>query len=94
MYALHVYLTAIPAPRNYFTQQVMPYMYTSYMYALYVCLICLPYMYALYVCLICMPYMYTSLLFMRHATISRNRCHPTPSNQTAKKKKLTPNPNP
>ena len=32
-----------------------------YMYALYVCLICMPYMYALYVlyvCLICMPYMY------------------------------------
>jgi hypothetical protein len=29
-----------------------------YMYALYVCLICMPYMYALYTCLICMPYMY------------------------------------
>ena len=28
------------------------------MYALYVCLICMPCMYALYVCLICMPYMY------------------------------------
>ena len=30
-----------------------------YMYALYVCLICMPYMYeVLVVCLICMPYMY------------------------------------
>ena len=29
-----------------------------YMYALHVCLMCMPYMYALYVCLICMPYMY------------------------------------
>ena len=28
------------------------------LYALYVCLICMPYMYDLYVCLICMPYMY------------------------------------
>jgi hypothetical protein len=28
------------------------------MYALYVCLTCMPYMYALYVCLICMPYMH------------------------------------
>ena len=44
----------------------MPYMYAlyvclicmPYMYALYVCLICVPYMYALYVCLICMPYLY------------------------------------
>ena len=26
-----------------------------YMYALYVCLICMPFMYALYVCLACMP---------------------------------------
>ena len=41
--------------------------YMPYMYALYVCLICMPYMYALYAggdesgvgkCLICMPYMY------------------------------------
>ena len=29
-----------------------------YVYALYVCLICMPYMYALYACLICMPCMY------------------------------------
>ena len=28
------------------------------MYALYVCLVCMPYMYALYVCPICMPCMY------------------------------------
>ena len=27
-------------------------------YALYVCLICMPYMYAVYVCLVCMPCMY------------------------------------
>jgi len=44
------------------TQQVMPYMYASYMYVLYVCLICMPYMYALYVYLIAI---------FRHATGSR-----------------------
>ena len=30
----------------------------SVMYALYVCLICMPYMHALYVCLVCMSYLY------------------------------------
>ena len=29
-----------------------------YVYALHVCLTCMPYMYALHVCLTCMPYMY------------------------------------
>ena len=32
----------------------------SYMYALYVCLTCMPYMHAVYACLISMPYMYVS----------------------------------
>ena len=46
-----------------------------YMYALYVCLICVPYMRALYVCLICVPsmcalymcvwYMYTLCMYSR-----------------------------
>ena len=45
-----------------------PYMYALHVcltcmpyvhaYVLYECLMCMPYMYALYVCLTCMPYMY------------------------------------
>ena len=34
-------------------------------YALQVCLICMPYMYALQVCLICMPYMYALYVCLR-----------------------------
>ena len=56
-----------PTPRNYFTQQVMPYMYALYMYAIYVCLIC-------------MPYMYTSLLFLRHYFTQQVPSHTFKSN--------------
>ena len=35
-----------------------------YMYALYVCLVCMPHMYALYVCLTCLPYMYALYVYL------------------------------
>ena len=53
------------------TAAALPY---AYMYALYVCLICMPYMYALYsmpytVSLICMPYMYALYVCLTCITI-------------------------
>ena len=42
-------------------------LFEPYMYALYVCLICMPYMYALYVCLMCMPRMYFLYVYLMYA---------------------------
>ena len=63
-----------PAGAPSAAENTVPYMYAlyvclicmPYMYALYVCLICMPYMYALYVCLICMHYMYAFHVLLRH----------------------------
>jgi len=54
----------------FFCAWLLDGIHTPYMYAVYVCLICMPYMYALYVCLICMPYMY-ALYVTRQSTNGR-----------------------
>ena len=56
-WVIHSSILLIPCVRGA-TTELQRIISSVRMYALYVCLLCMPYMYALYVCLLCMPYMY------------------------------------